>query len=590
MPSGFYLLLAGAVLLLGACGAFAAPPPSDPLMHVCEPADAGWNVPLPQPTIPPPPKNVGLKNPRALRKAPLLSFDGDNALAAEAVKPGGWVRGAGTDKNPYAIRDLEIRGVTTAPAILIQRVSKPLVIENVLVEGTPTDEMTPADSFGISIIDSDGVVIRRCRVSRCDGIFGGGAGLKNLRVEQCYLFSCRRSIMTSGGSHCSATGNYVRDAVDYGIFLYNGTDHAIENNYVMWTGREGIGTNGNAHRARYRNNVILHTGWTAVNVEGHVDDCLVEGNLVVDSHYGIILMGNRTACRKNQVFYCSQMGISVYSNKDIGNAGISVTDNQVVGAAQSGIDVMAFSSDVRITGNRVWQSETGLHVTGPRATIEKNDVYRFFKGIDLSAPGYSVRNNQVYGGRNGVWVEGVAEAGGIIAGNDLKYLLGGFILKGARGVTIEKNILFAVGQPMPIHECSGIVVRENDVAQIRYTGIALYNSTGCTVEKNRLRSGIIDAIRLDRGSGHTITGNAITAIKGEFNGGGILLLNTRDNRLTGNLLERCGPAITFSGKENRGNTLKDNRYQGNKQQIVMQQGATEIEKSNTLDAPAEARK
>ena len=197
---------------------------SIPVMKVVEPGDASWDGPLPTPRIPDPPKGAGLTDRTVLRAGPTLDIDGEDALAAEAAKEGSVVKGKGTEDTPYVIRDLRYVGLTDTPGIRIKRVKSHVVIENVLFDGKPLNQGTPADTWGLRIVDCENIVVRHCQVSRCLGMHAYGQ-IKNIRFDFNYGFSCDRTIFSGGGSHISAKGNYVRDALQYGVFLYNGTDN-----------------------------------------------------------------------------------------------------------------------------------------------------------------------------------------------------------------------------------------------------------------------------------------------------------------------------------------------------------------------------
>jgi parallel beta-helix repeat protein len=565
----------------------AQPMPDPPLMHLCQPADASWDRPLPGPQIPPPPTNKGLTDRRRLRPAPALEFKGEAAIEAEAAKPDGFVKGKGTKDDPWVIRDLDIHGVTDQWGLQVHFIKRPLIIENCRIDGTPADEYSPAPGFGISVIDSEDVVVRHCQVSRCFGIYGGGSALRRMLIEDCYVYSTSMGIMTSNGAFCVARGNYVVDSTKYGVFLYAGTNHTIDGNYVAWTGREGIGTNGKANGAKYTNNVILHTGWTAVNVEGETDDFLVEGNLVVDSHYGIILGGNRTVARKNQVFYGSQAGFWVFNCKE----GLTIEDNLIVGSGSTGLDISGTCENAKVIGNRVYQSGTGINVSGKNATVENNDVMRFFFGIAVGVPGCVVRNNQVYQGRNLMMISGVTEPGTVVSGNYLHHSIGGISIKNCKGVTVSDNKLEAVGEGLPACDSSDLIIKNNQFFQLAYTGLTLSNCTNCTVEGNRLTSGVTEAMRLADGSrGNTIKGNTISDIRSEFSGGGLVIKGAKANTVTGNTFERCVVAIAWDGPDNADNVVKENQFTADGQNAVLQNGAADVEKANQVDVAPEARK
>jgi parallel beta-helix repeat protein len=559
-----------------------------PIMHICEPEDLEWEKTLPKPEIPTPPKNVGIINWNVLKETAPLEFKGEKEVEAESLKPNGLVKGKGTTEQPYVIKDLYIK-VSDKPGLSISNINKPLIIENVCIDGIPIDENTPAKEWGIVLNNCSGVIIKNCQVSRCRGIYAGWLPTqKNIIFEKNYLFSTYKGIMTQGGSHFIARGNYVRDSSEYGIFLWTGTDHIIENNYVAWTGREGVGTNGVAHRHLYQNNVILYSGWTAINVEGENDDTVVRNNLVVDTHYGIILMGNRTLCENNKVFYSSQFGIYIHANDEI-----TVKNNFVIGSSQSGIFIPQSANKTKIISNKIWQSYIGIDVQGKDTLVEKNEIYRFFKGISVSASNCVIRRNSVYRGRNGIWFEGIPETeqGGIVSENYLHHLLAGVVVKKVKSAIFTDNKLESVGQPFPIDNCEELVIKNNKIIQLRYNGIVLYQSSKCNVEENELITGMVEAITLNEGGSHTIKNNIIKNIRGEFSGGGIRLISTKNNTIIDNYLENCAVGVVFDGKNNQNNLLENNKYIKNGINIGLQNGAEEkFDETNKLDTKAISRK
>ena len=560
-----------------------------PIMHICEPEDLEWEKTLPKPEIPTPPKNVGIINWNVLKETAPLEFKGEKELEAESLKPNGLVKGKGTNEEPYVIKDLYIK-VSDKPGLSIAEVNKPLIIENVCVDGIPIDENTPAKEWGIALSNCSGVIIKNCQVSRCRGIYAGWLPTqKNIIFEKNYLFSTSKGIITQGGSHFIARGNYVRDSSEYGVFLWAGTDHITENNYVAWTGREGVGTNGVAHRHLYQNNVILYSGWTAINVEGENDDTVVRNNLVVDTHYGIILMGNRTLCENNKVFYSSQDGISIYGT----NSDMIVRNNLIVGSSKTGIVIPQGSRKAKIVSNKIWQSDTGIVVGGKETLVEKNDIYRFFIGISVSASNCVIRENSIYRGRNGIWLEGIpkTEQGGIVSENYLHHLLAGVVAKRVKSAIFTDNKLESVGQPFPIDNSEELVIKNNKIIQLRYNGIVLYQSDRCNVEGNELITGVAEAITLNEGSSHIIKKNIIKNIRGEFSGGGIRLISTKNNTITENSLENCAVGVVFDGKNNQNNTIDNNKYTENGINIGLQNGAEEkLDETNKLDTKSTPRK
>ena len=418
------------------------------------------------------------------------------------------------------------------------------------MDGTPRVDYAPATGNGIAVSDSDGVIIRNCQVSRCGGIVGGNA--TSLQILDCHVYSTRMGIFTGFGSKCTARGNYVHDSTRYGVFLWNGPEGVIDSNYVAWTGREGIGTNGDATGAKYTNNVILHTGWTAINVEGSTDDFLVEGNLVVDSHYGIILGGSRTVCRKNQVFYGSQAGIYAFNCKE----GLTIEDNLIVGSGGSGIDISGGTlacDNARVVRNRVYQSGTAINLVGKNAVAEGNDVYRFFHGISVNGPGCVVRGNTLYAGRNPLWVTGVTEPGTIVSDNTVHHCLEGVRITKSKGVTFAGNQFSANGIAFVVTDCGEITIRDTEARRIAYPGLTLTNSTGCMVENNRFLGTVMDAAHLEGGSsGNNLRGNTFSEVTADWGTAALMIAGAKGNTITDNTFSHCSAAIAWDGKEQRG--------------------------------------
>ncbi len=110
------------------------------------------------------------------------------------------------------------------------------------------------------------------------------------------------------------------------------------------------------------------------------------------------------------------------------------------------------------------------------------------------------------------------------------------------------------------------------------------------MENNRLLSGVVEALRLTGGSGNLVQGNTIADIRGEFGGAGLLLVDTKGNRITGNTFLRCAVAVAWQGKDNRDNALQGNQFEGNRQDVVIQEGAENVEETNQTDVSAVPRK
>ncbi len=551
-------------------------------LHIAKPTNTDLIKSLPEPNIPKPPRDTGIINWQSLRQSSPLEFN-QIQLKKEVLKSDGIVKGKGTKDDPYIIKNLYIKGITDKPGILLKNIKTHLIIENVLVDGVPINGNAPARAFGIAMENCEGIVISHCQISRCQGIGAYGVKTQNILFENNYVFSTTKGIMTNGVNYCIAKGNYITDSAEYGVFLYGGHDNVVENNYVNWTGREGIGTNGNSPRQTYKDNIILNTGWTAINLEGTVDNSIVKNNLIVNSYYGIILAGNKSICENNNVFYNSQMGIFAYGDDE----NMLIKNNLIVGSGQQGINVYSpGTKKVKIISNKVFLSDTGINVNGTGAIIEKNDISQFYWGITVSADACIIKENSIYRGRNAMDIANIPNTlkeKTIIEKNYLFDLLAGITIQGIKNVFVIDNKIKYVGQGISIYNGLNLTIRNNKFIQIPYLGIELSDSYNCLIIKNKLVNGTSIGITIEKGEKNIIRDNNIVNFLSESLGGGIIIKNTKDNIITDNRLEKCVVAVVFDGGKNQNNILRNNSYVNNQLNIGTQEGAEKVKETNNIE-------
>ncbi|MCF7854777.1 MAG: right-handed parallel beta-helix repeat-containing protein [Candidatus Pacebacteria bacterium] len=570
------------------------------LMHLVEPADPSWNIPIPVPTIPDRPTGVGLLDASILREAEPMRFKNVAEIKAATEKPDALVEGSGTVDDPFVFRNLAFRGIRDQAAIDIQlpfsqSKNTRILIENVLVEGDPPTADTPARAYAFRLVDTQGTIVRHCRMSRCTGLYTGGSASRGLLVENCHLYSTVKGIFTIlGQGHNVARGNYVHDSVEYGVFLYGSSDNIIEDNYISWCGKEGIGTNGKAPRQVYRRNVILGTGWTAINVEGACDDSLVEDNLVVNSHYGIILMGERTRCQNNKVFYSTQVGLYIHTGpKDKPRPGIAIRDNLVVGSGDNGVWAREGNTDVSIVGNRVIQANIGVRVNSANTLVAENEVSRTFRGLQTDGvTGCVIQNNDFFHARYAVTVSGSAGGQTAVRGNRLHHSIGGIQVGGSKGVLIEDNTISAVGMGIRCGGSEALEIRKNRIRLAGYSGIRIGGSKDCVLEDNRLSNCRMRGIWLNDASGHQVRRNAVVDNASMMGNAGLVLEKAQANVFEANEWRRCNLAILFKDEQCKENVFKNSVLEENGRNIAVLKGVdpSVVNENNTLEEAVQERK
>jgi nitrous oxidase accessory protein NosD len=384
-------------------------------------------------------------------------------------------------------------------------------------------------------------------------------------VTDSRLLSTVLGVFSSGGSHISALRNHVEDSVRYGIFLYNGPDNEIGWNYVAWTGREGIGTNGTrCQNHYYHDNQIEHCGWTAVNLEGTCDKSRVERNSVRDTFYGVIIMGSDVQAKQNSVYYSGQDGFMVIGDK---TKNLVLSNNIIVGSAQNGIWLMPGTSGHKVIGNKILLSYYGVKNNSVGTSITENYIERFFWAVETSESA-RIAQNVFKQGRNGVSItDGVKNA--VVEKNEFSYLCIGMILKGNTAARISKNKFIYVGQQLRLWNSKGVEISGNEFLHQAYLGVDLTDCEDVRVEDNVFCDATTRSIKISGGSANLIKDNDISDVQAQFLGGAVLLKNTRKNKIVDNAFKTCSIAIRFDGGGSTGNILKNNTFESTKRKVFV---------------------
>jgi parallel beta-helix repeat protein len=426
----------------------------------------------------------------------------------------------------------------------------------------PASKYMPVEFSAIQINESKNIVISLNEVTRCHGITIKKS--ENITVSKCQVFSTIHGIFSDRGRNIKANYNWVEDSVKYGIFLYNGPDHEIGHNYVAWTGREGIGTNGNqCQNHYYHDNTIIHAGWTAINVEENfvkpgklgTAKTRVENNLIVDTYYGIILMGNGVICDSNKIYYSSQDGIIIVNNPNAKNH--KVKNNLIVGSAQNGIWISQKSSGHLISGNQIIQSHTAVNLEGENCKLVENRISRFMNGINSNVKQVEIVSNEIFQGRNGMSISR-AQGGTKITGNHFHHVLVAMWMSDSEKVELTDNIFNNCPRLPQIRKSNNILFKKNK-ALYTSRGIGLRNTSDCIISENTFYSALCWFVWVEDGKNNKIEKNQIKDVLCQFNGGSAIRLKNAENNFVGsNIITNSKIGFQLEGKKCNGNTIEKN--------------------------------
>lgn len=418
------------------------------------------------------------------------------------------------------------------------------------------------------------------RSKKCNGFYFGGCQF--VKIEHCKLTSIINGIFSSGGSNIQALYNYVEDSQKYGIFLYNGPDHEIAFNYVAWTGREGIGTNGgNSYHHNYHDNVIHHCGWTAINLEINFrknysikDQSKVTNNLVAYTHYGIILMGTELICSDNKVFYSSQDGIMCLGKST--DAGIE--NNLICGSSSAGINIISGQKYI-VEKNRIYLSNTGIKCNISGLQVINNDFSQFFWAVQAEKGNALIENNTISQGRNGVFLKGNAN---IVKNNSFQHLIISAIMRNGSATDFLNNKFTYVGDIVRFVRCKKCVFKGNKSQGINYGGLFLRNCEDCSVEKNTFENITAQTIQIIGGNSNIIKENVVKNFMGAFGYGAVEFTDTSHNNIDNNSFDNCALVYRFKGQKNEGNICQKNTYH-NSRRVPDNHIPSDILKTNKFD-------
>lgn len=283
-----------------------------------------------------------------------------------------------------------------------------LVIESLAIEGSATSRTSDSAGRGISVADSNGIVINNVKVSKVSGagiMFVNGSG----RIENCKVFLTKADgiHMTKGSDYVAIKNNLVYETGDDGIAIVSYYDQPaichdilIENNEVKDNlhGR-GITCVGGNNNEIVRNTIrrvgaagILIAAEGGYNTYG-INQILVRGNDIyacgsTSNGHGAIHIANSTSrtigtvhIDDNNIYNAKKAGIAIVTKKidyvNITNTTIDGTDNH------HGIAAVNFNGRLRLKYNTIKStSKTGLtwvQPNGGKLEVENCDFLQINK-------------------------------------------------------------------------------------------------------------------------------------------------------------------------------------------------------------------
>ncbi len=437
-----------------------------------------------------------------------LHYIGDSELAASPL-----VTGSGTEADPYVFTDHEFECAGSDYGLWIQGTTSHVRIENCAFLNCTTGA-----GHAIYLDDVSNADVEGCRFSNC--YFGIYAYLSdNCTFHNNDLTSTEGyGIMISGSYWMEAIGNY--DTMDYGPRFYG----------VM----------------------ITNSAYVAINDTG-LSGCT----------FGIGIYSSTSVMIENANIYgTSAYGFDLSTASDVRITNSTVSDIEESYYAINAYDV----SHIDISGNQFSSLEASTHgiylSNCDNATISNNSIGTTFRSIDVyrcenmtiagnlctNSTDYAmhvimingqVLNNTVRESRTGLFLQECANV--FVSGNQLELMQGeGFDLYQCHGMIVADNyVTFTNSTSFNLHiilsDCTNCQIHNNTALGYGNTAIAVYRSNGLLVAGNYIASISAAGIKLDTVSGAEVLNN--TAGTGpEY---GLLVLNSYDLHLAGNILEGC---------------------------------------------------
>ncbi len=173
-----------------------------------------------------------------------------------------------------------------------------------------------------------------------------------------------------------------------------------------------------------------------------------------------------------------------------------------------GVDGFATSlsgDDVVVTDCEVRGADSGIEVTGARASVEENDVHcRFGTGVRVDGDDASVRENTIecrYG--DGIEVDGARSS---VKENDVTLAFSGIRVFGQDAVVSRNTVSRTDNYGIQLSG-SGSVITKNEITDAGFAGLSVYSAL-VKIRKNEIRSCGDIGIEVG-GNAHTVESNEV---------------------------------------------------------------------------------
>lgn len=438
------------------------------------------------------------------------------------------IPGSGTEANPYVIENLEISG--NFDCLYIIYTSKYYVIRNCYLHpeyshrdgihinhadhGRIEDCIIESAEYGISVLQTNGLVITNNTISNCD----------------------KYAIQLSTTSNCVVTHNRIHDTVSYGIYCAF-SNNRFENN-TFWNTPVGLYmsscTSGEIHQNIFCNsstgaivsvcssvtvsNNTFHDNYNVGFRSSGNDNIIFENNTIYNNKgYGVywntgegaIVRSNYISGNSNFGFYlyharncyltsnvfvndgleCISDDILDYNHTVIGNQ-VNGKDlgyffnvnNTVIEGDSYGQILAAYCTGLVIQGGTMSQTDTGIaFYYCNNSTVNSTTISNQLRGVYLHVSDFcnitetTMENCGIYiaGDSANNWVHNFAKT--TVNGKPLGYFYE------ASNLTLDDNSL---GQIIIVNS-THIEIKNHDISRASM-GIAIVYSTNCNITENTL--------------------------------------------------------------------------------------------------------
>ncbi|MFQ5977718.1 MAG: NosD domain-containing protein [Candidatus Heimdallarchaeota archaeon] len=370
-------------------------------------------------------------------------------------------------------------------------------------------------------------------------------------------------LVQSGGN--TITDNYISQNVWMGIMLWDSGGNTITDNYISQNGDSGINL-GYSHDTTISGNEISGNGWNGISLGDSGSNTITDNDISQNGADGLNLWNSHgNMISDNRIYQNAWLGIRL--DNSMWN---TIMDNHLyqnndggLGLGNSGENVI---SDNRIYEN-VWMG-IGLGHSW-RNTIMDNHIYQ--NGVDglnlWSAHGNVISNNQIYQNKaNGLylWIS----HGNTIADNTIAdsgadgICIGDSLDNDITGNTIDNSyyngiVLYNCGIGRDESIIEGNVVTNS----LNSDGIRLEFSTEITVSNNVISNSWIDGIFLYSSENNVVTSNTVT----DSGADGIYLHESANNVISNNFMANNGVSgvhLYFSTANSLSTNIITNSWSG----------------------------